>query len=94
MAREYRLIVRGTGDTVRHYLCDGNLSRGELFDAIVNSPHFKFEDEDDVAHVMKDAFRAVAYLHDAGIVHRDLKPENLMLSTRATASNLNIQLLR
>ena len=36
---------------------------------------------------MKDAFRAVAYLHDAGIVHRDLKPENLMLSTRATASN-------
>ena len=64
-------------------ICQG----GELFDAIVNSPHFKFEDEDDVAHVMKDAFRAVAYLHDAGIVHRDLKPENLMLSTRATASN-------
>ena len=64
-------------------LCYG----GELFDAIVNSPHFKFEDEDDVAHVMKDGFKAIAYLHDAGIVHRDLKPENLMLSTKASTSN-------
>jgi calcium-dependent protein kinase len=56
---------------------------GELFDAIVSQPQYKFEDEKHVAQVMLDCFCAVEYCHNLGVVHRDLKPENLILSTPA-----------
>lgn len=43
---------------------------GELFDRIVEREQFT---EKQSAHVMKQLFQALSYLHSLGIVHRDLK---------------------
>ena len=68
-------------DNSNLYLAMECCTGGELFDAIVNSPAYKFEDERHVAAVVADVLCAVEYCHGIGVCHRDLKPENLMLST-------------
>ena len=55
-------------------LCTG----GELFDKIVNEGLLA---EKPAAHLMKQIFAALYYLHDHGIMHRDLKPENFLFAS-------------
>lgn len=52
-------------------LCRG----GELFDRVVTRGRFT---EIASASTLRDAVRAVTYLHSKNIAHRDLKPENLL----------------
>jgi calcium-dependent protein kinase len=56
-------------------LCEG----GELLDKIIASGHFT---EAEAAHVLKQALRALYYIHQNGICHRDLKPENFLCQSK------------
>jgi len=63
------------------------LSGGELYDRIVDMQYY---DESTAAHIMKQIFSCVSYLHQMNIVHRDLKPENMMVTTK---KDLTIKLI-
>lgn len=56
-------------------ICHG----GELFDRIIEEGQLS---EPTVATVMRQIFRAVRYMHEAGVCHRDLKPENFLFLTK------------
>jgi serine/threonine protein kinase len=52
---------------------------GELFDRIVELGHFS---EPNAAHVMRQLFGALFFVHGQGVIHRDIKPENILLVSR------------
>lgn len=58
---------------------------GELYEMIVERKTFS---EKDTAHIMRQVFSALEYLHGIGIVHRDLKLENMLLNDK---NNLEVK---
>merc|ERR1711957_629180 len=55
---------------------------GELqdhIDAVFRHKKKKLHSEEFMADVMKQAFRALAFMHGKKILHKDLKPQNIML---------------
>jgi calcium-dependent protein kinase len=66
-------------DKKNFYVINELATGGELFDQISK---IQFFNEHDAAHIMKQVFSAVCYLHANKIVHRDLKPENILLESK------------
>ncbi|CAL1153300.1 unnamed protein product, partial [Cladocopium goreaui] len=48
--------------------------------------------EKQAAFVMRDLFRAVAYMHNSGVAHRDLKGENCLMLTQAPPERNRLKL--
>lgn len=48
--------------------------------------------EKQAAYVMRDMFRAVAYMHNANVAHRDLKGENCLMLTQAPPERNRLKL--
>lgn len=60
------------------YLVLELLTGGTLLETMVRQTRFS---EADVANIMRQILRALAYLHESNFVFRDLKTENVMFST-------------
>uniref|UniRef100_K3WGN9 Protein kinase domain-containing protein n=1 Tax=Globisporangium ultimum (strain ATCC 200006 / CBS 805.95 / DAOM BR144) TaxID=431595 RepID=K3WGN9_GLOUD len=63
---------------------------GELFDYIVDMGSIS---EKDASRMLRDACRALEYMHSLGICHRDLKPENLLLTTRSPEADIKVAVM-
>ncbi|CAE8621616.1 unnamed protein product, partial [Polarella glacialis] len=67
-------------------LCDG----GELFDRVIEAGHLT---ERQAAVVIKQACRALCYMHSQGVCHRDLKPENFLLLNKCPLEESTLKLI-
>jgi calcium-dependent protein kinase len=63
--------------------CDG----GELFDEIVKNVQFN---EHQAAHIIRQVFSCIAYLHSIKVVHRDIKSENILLEEKDDLFNIKL----
>ncbi|GAA5825886.1 hypothetical protein JCM10212_006203 [Sporobolomyces blumeae] len=64
----------------RYYLVFELAAGGELFDHLIESPGYRFS-EDEAREVVYALVDGVKYLHSRNIIHRDLKPENVLYRT-------------
>ncbi|GAA6032579.1 hypothetical protein JCM8097_004825 [Rhodosporidiobolus ruineniae] len=64
----------------RYYLVFELAAGGELFEHLIESPNYRFPEEEarEVVYALVDG---VKYLHAKNIIHRDLKPENVLYRT-------------
>ncbi len=58
-----------------------------MFHYIIEKKHLT---EPEAAHIMKQLFAALKYLHDNNISHRDIKPENFMLYSKNDSSCIKL----
>lgn len=66
-------------------------SGGEMFDVILKDGHVS---ERASAHIAKQMFKGVNYMHVNGVCHRDLKPENYLFQERGVdLSRNNLKLI-
>lgn len=63
--------------------CEG----GELFYYILEKKNLT---EREAAHIMRQSFSALMYLHQNNISHRDIKPENFLLKYKADITNIKM----
>lgn len=61
------------------YLVVELLEGGELFNQISSQPSMTIPQ---LAKVLRDILKALAYMDSRGIMHRDLKPENIILKKK------------
>lgn len=67
------------------YLVTELLEGGELLNQIKADSSFTIKQ---LAKVMKDILKALAYMDSKGIMHRDLKPENIILKNKNSSVDL------
>jgi serine/threonine protein kinase len=65
-------------DGKNFYLVLDLVNGGEMFDHLIKLGAYS---EADSARLVREACKALCFIHGIGVVHGDLKPENLMLST-------------
>ena len=74
----------------QYYIITEYCALGELFNELQKVKMF---DEGQVAFLMNQIFRAVAYCHSQNVIHRDLKPENIMIIKRESNRCLQIKII-
>jgi calcium-dependent protein kinase len=65
-------------DSINYYIVTEYLEEGDLYNKLLN---IKFFNENVVAHIMKQIFSAVSYLHSKNIIHGDLKCDNILIDS-------------
>ncbi|OMJ82456.1 hypothetical protein SteCoe_16865 [Stentor coeruleus] len=74
-------------DENNFYIVMEHCKGGELFDEIIKHKNFN---EYQAAHIIRQVFSCIAYLHSIRVVHRDIKPENLLLEEKDDLFNIKL----
>mmetsp|Transcript_16495 Transcript_16495/g.29738 ORF Transcript_16495/g.29738 Transcript_16495/m.29738 type:complete len:508 (+) Transcript_16495:29-1552(+) len=82
-------IFESFEDSKNYYIVEEHCQGEDLFDLI---SRIKQLTERAAAHIMKQIFSAVGYLHTKQVVHRDLKPENIIV-LNGDAENPHVKLI-
>ena len=70
-----------------YYIVMEHCGGGELFDEILKQKQFS---EFEAAHIVRQVFSCIAYLHSINVIHRDIKPENLLLEEKNDVFNIKL----
>jgi calcium/calmodulin-dependent protein kinase-4 len=84
------LAIYETKNTV--YFVMEKYPGGDLFDAVVNQPKSRYEDEVVTANIVRQVLEGLAYLHENGIAHCDLKPANIMFAADGSVKIIDLGL--